>query len=609
MSYDIIKKEMGKAPIAVLELDLDFCQNTYGVLPCTASGPSPQKCFNTFATCQDKQNFIKEMKTYRFSSLRIDDLQSPGDPPTFPTLMSLSTAPTRLEPAKGLGIRSSVKIKIQDHPWTDEGIDPYIRERDYNPDERGSFWARFLARNLFWQNRLCRVKQGYLNSDGTYSDANMTTRLYILNSISGPDSKGIISITAKDILKLADRERAQIPTASEATLVNSINSTQTSFSIIDSQAKIKNAFDSGQTYAIIDNEVIRLTNVFGSGGNYSVTCNRATMPNFYSEQPEADDHEAGSTIQDCFFYSNQRVDNIFFDLLGRVASIPSQYLDTVQWDSKINEGLQGYLFSRLIVEPTGVKDLLTELTEHTVTIWWDERAQKVLMDTLFDHTPNGSFYNDFDHLIENTVNSTVDIKGRVSQVWIYLGIRSPLLTDGDAKDYRQVVIRADLDFENEFSYGSPSIKKIKSSWMPSGLGSVASEIASRLVRNYRLAKTTLVMSLDAKDDDNWTGDKIEVETRYVKDDFGLDKRLTYKIIEVDEQIKPKGTKFKYMLQSEISVDQEAIGVITPTLDPSDGVSPFPDYRNAQGFQREQYAFISDGGSDTFPDGKRVNEIQ
>lgn len=604
MSYDDVKQELGKTPIYIVELDLDYCQNTYGVSPCMASGAD--KCFNTFKTCQDILHFNKGVKTYRFSSLRVDGLQQAGDGPTFPTLIDISMSPTKLEPSKGLGVRSSVKIKLQDHPWTDQGIDPYVSERSYNPDDKGSFWARFLARNPYWQNRPIRIKQGYLDSNGNYDENNMKTRLYIISQISGPDSKGTIQITGKDILKFADSERAKIPLASEAVLFNDIDETATTFNISDPTGQIKASYDSGQVYAIIDEEVIEMTSVTGANGLYSVTCNRATLPSYYSRQPEAAEHDEGDTIQHCYHYFNTRADDIIYDLLNRVAGIPSQYLDDTQWDTKMAEGLNGYLFSRLIVEPTGVKDLLTEITEHTITIWWDEREQKVLMDTLYDHTPNGSHYSDSDNLIDGSVSSTTDVGGRVSQVWVYLGIRSPLLTDGDAKDYGQVVIRADLDFESDLAYDSASIMEIKSNWMPAGLGSVASEIASRLVRNYREAKTVITMSLDAKDDENWTGDKVEVSTRYVKDELGDDKRIPYKITQVNEALKLGGVKYSYVLESEITVNQEAIGVITPTL--VDG-NPFPNYRDANGDQRIHYAFIAPNGAYTFYDGKVVNEVQ
>ena len=58
MAYATDKKELGKIPVTVVEVDLDKCTRTYGVSPCTASGSSGNECYNTYATCQDTANFF-----------------------------------------------------------------------------------------------------------------------------------------------------------------------------------------------------------------------------------------------------------------------------------------------------------------------------------------------------------------------------------------------------------------------------------------------------------------------------------------------------------------------------------------------------------------------
>ena len=41
---------MGRQPFQYVEIDLDYCANTAGVAPCTASQTGDAKCFNTYAT-------------------------------------------------------------------------------------------------------------------------------------------------------------------------------------------------------------------------------------------------------------------------------------------------------------------------------------------------------------------------------------------------------------------------------------------------------------------------------------------------------------------------------------------------------------------------------
>jgi hypothetical protein len=54
MSFDTLRVKVGRRPITIVEVDLDFCQNTYGLAPCTAAigTTGTVKCFNTFKSCQ-----------------------------------------------------------------------------------------------------------------------------------------------------------------------------------------------------------------------------------------------------------------------------------------------------------------------------------------------------------------------------------------------------------------------------------------------------------------------------------------------------------------------------------------------------------------------------
>src|SRR3954465_10733275 len=59
MTYAALKKELGREPVTILEVDLDYCANTYGVAPCTAAVgvTGSAKCFNTRKTCQDANHY------------------------------------------------------------------------------------------------------------------------------------------------------------------------------------------------------------------------------------------------------------------------------------------------------------------------------------------------------------------------------------------------------------------------------------------------------------------------------------------------------------------------------------------------------------------------
>ena len=65
MTYSTEAAKFGRIPVAFIECDMDYCGNVYGSSPCTASigVTGDDKCYNTYATCQDTANFDKTVKT------------------------------------------------------------------------------------------------------------------------------------------------------------------------------------------------------------------------------------------------------------------------------------------------------------------------------------------------------------------------------------------------------------------------------------------------------------------------------------------------------------------------------------------------------------------
>ena len=210
MSYDILKQLPGKEAVQFIELSMETCSRTYGSAPCVAAvgTTGTDRCFNTRSTCQSSAAFSGASKVYRFASRRIDNLQGAGESPTFPTLLSVQSAPTILTPGAGLGVRSSVTITIQDHPWTDVWTDPYLALRSYNPDSQGTFWGRFAARNRYYPNRMLKVHTGFLNPDGSYDAANFKVRTYIVSKLVGPNPSGVVTIEGVDHSALRTERRA-----------------------------------------------------------------------------------------------------------------------------------------------------------------------------------------------------------------------------------------------------------------------------------------------------------------------------------------------------------------------------------------------------------------
>src|SRR5690606_21929357 len=101
---------------------------------------------------------------------------------------------------------------------TGPGCDPYVSERGYDPYKQGTYWGRFRARHPFLRGRAIRLIRGYVGQ----ALAAMETRHFVIDSINGPTPDGTFTITAKDVLKLADGDRAQAPRPTNGFLVGEL---------------------------------------------------------------------------------------------------------------------------------------------------------------------------------------------------------------------------------------------------------------------------------------------------------------------------------------------------------------------------------------------------
>ena len=102
MSYDNEKIKFGKEHIYIVEMDFEYCSNTYGQVLCSASGQTgDSKCHNTRQNCQVLDvagNFQASTKTYRFCESRS---AHPIGLVAIPSLNNVSISPAKIDLAGG----------------------------------------------------------------------------------------------------------------------------------------------------------------------------------------------------------------------------------------------------------------------------------------------------------------------------------------------------------------------------------------------------------------------------------------------------------------------------------------------------------------------------
>lgn len=563
----LLEGDPGREPLLFVEIDQDLCALTYGVSPCTAAlgVTGEDKCYNTRKSCQDPANYSNTAtNTLRFgrpqSALPLDlfaligsfDLGSFGLaslPPTLPSgfprirraipfLVSVSTTPTRVNVGGrrgrdgSLGKRATVTVTMQDYPYSDLYVDPYVTERSFDPFERGTFWSKWLARNPYYVGRALRVIEGYAGQDMT----DMQTRHYIIDKIEGPDSSGKVTVRASDILRLADDDQARAPELSKGELSRDANTSGT----VHATAAPGEYTASG--IIRVDNEVIRYTNIVEAGGVTSfIPITRGT------DGTTAAEHEAGATVQQCIEFVNTKGWEVARDLLIDYANIPTAFIDSVAWQAEADKWAGGFVVSRVLTEPIGVNTLVGELCEQGLFyIWWDDRAKEIKLRTVRPPLPAEVVELGEDkHLLQGETRLRARPEERISEVWISHGLRSAVDDVRDRASYLNTRARIDPTAASLDEHGIRKVYEVLSPWLVGN--AQANPLSFRILARYRDVPNYLTTSIDAKDRAIVSpGEVVDITYRGFVDLQGAPESRRYEVTQMDEVV--SGERIRLELQ-------------------------------------------------------------
>lgn len=576
----------GREPLTIVEIDQDFCNLTYSVSPCQAAlnVTGPTECFNTFKTCQDTANYDRGELTLKFVK---PNTGFPKGEYFIPSLRSVSNNPSELSigssdpDSRPLGRNSSVKLVFQDHPFTDKQVDLYRATRDYDPLDRSTFWAKWLSRNPFYQNRPLRVLDGYVGQ----LTSEMRTRNYIIQKIDGPDSNGKVTITAQDVLKLADDKRAQCPKPSTGKLDGSLAIGATAITLVP--AGIGNSEYPASGTAIIGDEIVTYTRVADA-----VTL---TARGLRGTTDEA--HEADETFQQCKSFVAIRVDLVIKDLLENFADVDPTFIPAADWATEASTFLAGFTLNALITEPMGVTELLSEIVQQCICyIWWDEIDQEIKFRAIRPAVPDETVIktiNERENIIADSVKIERRTTERLSQVWVYFDQLTPTEPLDKASSHRRLNITIDTDAETDNEYGERRVNRIFSRWFDSGNSGAANTTSSRLLERYRDDPIYYTFSMDAKDRSIVLADVVEFTHRSLVDFTGAPRVDVLQVVRITETV--PGHRYEYRCQAfgfAISGFGSRFGYIEDNAQ--------VDYDVATDADKDFGGFICDTATESFP---------
>lgn len=539
MSYNEVKKDFVKEKFWIIEIDLDFCDHTYGIIPCTAQVgvTGDQKCFNTARTCQDRANYLKSPKTYRFCTKRSP---MPTGLDAIPTLMAAPTINgAKIDSSGGLGVRGGISMNFIDHPFSDVGIDKYVNERTYIPYETGTYWGKLRARNPFYNNRTIRAFSGYL-VDGVYDPANFQQRTYVIENITA--NRGVGTVKGKDVLKLADNDRAQYPAQSTGELTSDIDDVVTSFTLTPTGVGNLEYDTSG--WVRISDEVMSFTRVADV-----FTIVRAQYNTL------AASHSTSDTVQQCA-YLNDTVANIDYELLTVGAKIDPSFIDLPVWEVENDDNFPSFL-ETLITEPTGVKKLLKELGDNAPHfLYFDEITQLIIFTAVKQPPVNVNTINDQEHIKSDSLKVADKPDQRISDVVVYFGQLDPTKKMDEINNYAQKYVRSDLVSSGEDEFGSQKIKTIFSRWINNFNKAQAIDLSERKGRRFGITPRQVDFDLFSKDSDFRLGDNLGIDHPVLQLPTGETGDNIFQIVSVKEAGDFKYTALEYLYAEALPQDNE-----------------------------------------------------
>jgi len=550
------------------------------------------KCFNSWATCQDTDNYLAADKVISFctpASIIPDGC--------IPLLDRVRGDSGQLDPENSLGKRGQITVDVTDAPHDDTGIDPYVDERTYSAIERGTFWPRFRARFPFYQGRKLEWYQGYY----PFSRANAKKRTYIMEDLRGWGRSGKITIVAKDPLKLADDKRAQWPLPSTGTLNTTMTavSVHTTLDILTSTATEYDLEDYESVGVIlIGSECIQYTGTTAITDGVQLTGVARGPIGQYETVAAA--HAIGAAVQKCAYFAAMKVPKVFQILLERGGNVPAAYITYATWEAEYDTWMGGFTVTRLICKPEGVTTIIKELIpqSNTWALWFDNEAEQIRYQVVrpLDYDELIETLSDDDHIIAGSLAAQDDDSRLLNQILIQYNQIDPTKDAKDGTNYREGFVSLDVGSQSPREHNQVFSNQINGRWHPSSNRIELIAIADRLLQARSAVPIRVEFEVDRKDDTVKTAQFVTLDTAAVCDAFGLTDPMIVRIIQQDAG----DDKVRYMAREELMATGFARWA-------PDSIAEGTAYNAATDDEKRRYIFWANdttgklGGSD---DGKK-----
>ena len=603
MTYIDPANSAARTPCTLVVIALDYCQNTFGVAPCTATGTP---CYNTYPTCKDTANFNRGSRDYEYTS---NDAPLPfAGPRPYVAANGVQYLPTEIKDS--LSITGRTTIQLLDEPDGDVGLDPYIDQRASVPVV--SYWRKVLARNRNYKGRRVSIYEGFI---GQSREEFQLRWAGVIDSVT----MGTASVKVEVVDLLKALKNYEVPQKWDGKLLVPCDAVGTIIGL-DKTAGIA---DSG--YILIDDEIIRYAAI-DTTRNQLTGCTRGCFDTV------AASHSADAKIQPVAYYAPQNGWDLLQSMLldstdPTVADPPGAGLSATDVDSSAfadwREWPGGEVkFSAIVPKPTKLDTLFWEVVDLLGAKCWYSEGQQITVRRDVPNRPGyGGFIDtaiategffalalesgpllgiesgkyrevtDAENIIDGSTSVDLNDGARLTRS-ILLWDRSALGDETKLESYNTVDIGEDAEAESANEYGEPTEEKGCCRWLRRGyareedlLQFVSGYLARRIWRR-RDAPPIIAFGVEIKDSGIRTGEWLNLSTDEVLNTDGSP------LASARFQIVRRDTKGDTINLKALSLGTKKIAVIADAT--------APDYTAATSEERE-YGYIA-GADGLLPDG-------
>ncbi|MFA5100532.1 MAG: hypothetical protein WC547_06600, partial [Candidatus Omnitrophota bacterium] len=553
--------KLSRTPCQLAIITLDLCSLVYGVGACTAAGAAGTECYNTYPTCQDRSNFARTTKEYKFSS---HEAPLPFKAGERPYIKSISYLPTEIKDS--LTVKGRVTLEMTDEPDTDIGIDPYVANR---ATVQGNFWKKLLSRNPNYKGRPLKLYDGFVGL--TESDFTTDGKMFsgIIDNITL--GKGTVKIEAVDLLKALDQ--VEIPAKLNIKLASDISAAQTSITFIsDDMASL----DTPTGYVRIDDETI----YYGAISTTTKIISSCTRGMFGTT---AATHSANTKVQAVKYYAEDNP----FDTMEQIltdAGIAAGDIDSTAFVTEEAFVADLSVYS-VISEPTKASDLYYELVDLLGCKTWVSESLKITIARNLPNHPDRTYtaLTDNDDILDGSCSVDLNQQSLITRCSLYWD-KNVTGAEDEASSYGRLDVAVDADAEGVNEYNQESEKKIMSRWLHSDVTGTEEEInawvtavVSRQVWQHRDPMPLLSLDVEIKDSGLLTGQHAQISTDELQDADGND------LSGVTFQIVRRERKENKLTLKCLRVTDKRICYITP--------NDAPDFDVATAAEKLKYGYV------------------